>query len=70
MSDDSRRERWRRVEELFHAGVGLPASERKALVGRDVLVPSRNSPLPVNVEPRPVGSKRAKARRSGLRKFF
>ena len=32
MSDDSRRERWRRVEELFHAGVGLPASERTAFL--------------------------------------
>jgi serine/threonine protein kinase/predicted ATPase len=32
VSDDSRRERWRRVEELFHAGLGLPASERTAFL--------------------------------------
>ena len=32
MRDDSRRERWRRVEALYHAGLALPAGERAAFL--------------------------------------
>ena len=32
MRDDSRTERWRRVEELYHAGLALTANERPAFL--------------------------------------